>query len=174
MTKSIKNTALGFTLIELLVVIAIMGLLSSFILVSLSTAREKAKISSVQVQLKEIEKAIVFLFDDTQGYPAWGSSKPTSACDTGDELYIDDPRAGIVATDGNFPNWNGPYLSVAVLDPWGTLYRFDGDYQCGAATLGCNGVADSGLDSAVILSYGLNKTQNYGDGDDIVIVLCKR
>ncbi|MCH7530013.1 prepilin-type N-terminal cleavage/methylation domain-containing protein [Patescibacteria group bacterium] len=174
MTTLIKNSTRGFTLIELLVVIAIIGMLSSVVLTSLNTAREKAKIAGAQNQLSEIEKAISFLVNDTAGYPAWGSTKPTSACGTGDELFIDDARAGIVATDGNFPNWDGPYLTPATPDPWGTFYLFDGDYQCGAATLGCGGVADDGLNSAVIQSYGPNKTQDYGDGDDIVIILCKR
>lgn len=165
-----NSTKKGFTLIELLVVIAIIGILSSAVLASLNSARTKARISSAQAQLKEINKAIAFLIDDTGLYP----SKVSDACTNGDEIWLDIPAAGIESTDGNFPGWSGPYLNIVPLDPWGTNYLFDGDYRCGATTMGCGGVADLGTDSAVIQSYGPNKTQNYGNGDDIVIVLCKR
>jgi prepilin-type N-terminal cleavage/methylation domain-containing protein len=46
-----KNNTKGFTLIELLVVIAIIGILSSVVLASLSTARSKGKASSIKAQL---------------------------------------------------------------------------------------------------------------------------
>lgn len=45
------NKNKGFTLIELLVVIAIIGILSSIVLSSLSSARTKAKIAAVQSAL---------------------------------------------------------------------------------------------------------------------------
>lgn len=164
----------GFTLIELLVVIAIIGVLSSVIIASLASARGKAQTAKVQADLQSALKAMEALASDTNRYPALGSTKPTSPCLTGDEIFINESSVGLVATDGNFPNWKGPYLTAAPLDPWGTQYRFDGDYRCGATTLGCGGIADPGVISAVIQSYGPNKTQNYGDGDDIVVVLCKR
>lgn len=48
----------GFTLIELLVVVAIVGVLSSVILVSVSSAREKARDTRRMSDIKEIQKAI--------------------------------------------------------------------------------------------------------------------
>jgi type IV pilus assembly protein PilA len=44
----------GFTLIELLVVIAIIGILSSVVLASLTTARTRGQVASVQSQLSNM------------------------------------------------------------------------------------------------------------------------
>jgi prepilin-type N-terminal cleavage/methylation domain-containing protein len=44
----------GFTLIELLVVVAIIGILSSVVITSLNSAREKSKVSSIKSTLKQL------------------------------------------------------------------------------------------------------------------------
>jgi len=49
-----KKHTQGFTLIELLVVIAIIGILSSVVLVSLNTARSKAKDARVQTAIAQV------------------------------------------------------------------------------------------------------------------------
>jgi prepilin-type N-terminal cleavage/methylation domain-containing protein len=59
----------GFTLIELLVVIAIIGLLASIVLVSLNTARVKARDVKRIADLKNIQIALELYYSDHGYYP---------------------------------------------------------------------------------------------------------
>jgi prepilin-type N-terminal cleavage/methylation domain-containing protein len=59
----------GFTLVELLVVIAIIGLLSSVVLVSLNSARAKARDARRIMDIEKITSAINLYYDDHQAYP---------------------------------------------------------------------------------------------------------
>ena len=165
--KKIIQHNKGFTLIELLVVVAIIGLLSSVVLSSLNSAREKAKVAKAQTEIRQLEAAINMLYNETGFYPGKQSLLP---CVQNPEIYLNTPEAGIQITDGTFPGWKGPYMSQVPLDPWGTNYYYDPDYVCGAATKGCNG---STATVRVVQSFGPNKTQNYGNGDDVVTILCR-
>jgi prepilin-type N-terminal cleavage/methylation domain-containing protein len=62
----------GFTLIELLVVISIIGLLSSIVLASLNTAREKAEIAKISSEMKSIQLALELYYDAYNQYPNAG------------------------------------------------------------------------------------------------------
>lgn len=58
----------GFTLIELLVVIAIIGLLSSVVLASLNSARDKAKDAAVKQEVRELAKLFELEYSDNGSY----------------------------------------------------------------------------------------------------------
>lgn len=63
-----KDKKSGFTLIELLVVIAIIGILASVVLVSLNTARQKARDSRRVADLRTVQLAIAMFYDTTNAY----------------------------------------------------------------------------------------------------------
>ena len=67
-----KKGEKGFTLIELLVVIAIIGILATIVLVSLNTAREKARDTRRIGDLRQVALALEMYYDNqsTPSYPA--------------------------------------------------------------------------------------------------------
>ncbi len=75
----------GFTLIELLVVISIIGVLSSVVLASLNTARNKANDAKRMGDIRSIQKALELYRNDHPGYPVVGgwSSRCSSWPDKG-------------------------------------------------------------------------------------------
>jgi len=74
------NKSKGFTLIELLVVIAIIGILSSVVLASLNSAREKSRDAKRVSDIKQLQLALELYFDSNSAYPttlgALASSTP--------------------------------------------------------------------------------------------------
>lgn len=60
----------GFTLIELLVVIAIIGVLSSIVLASLNSARQKGRDARRLADVKQLQLALELYYDANSSYPA--------------------------------------------------------------------------------------------------------
>lgn len=69
-TNFAKQNLRGFTLIELLVVIAIIGILSSVVLASLTSARVKARDTRRVSDIKQIQIALELYYDAKGFYPA--------------------------------------------------------------------------------------------------------
>jgi len=102
-----RNSSSGFTLIELLVVIAIIGILSSVVLASLNSARNKAKVVRVASDLKQLTLVLNLYLDTNGTYPcfdhAWNDSKERV--------------------------WSAPYISVWPTLPWGNQYHLEHSQQ---------------------------------------------
>ena len=62
------NKNKGFTLIELLVVIAIIGILSSVVLASLNSARNKGNDAAIKNNLANIRPQAEMFYDTYSGY----------------------------------------------------------------------------------------------------------
>jgi len=79
------NDKKGFTLIELLVVITIIGLLATVVLVSLNTARMKARDVRRVADLRQVALALEFYYDDSSdmSYPGISGSNQWGDADSG-------------------------------------------------------------------------------------------
>jgi len=64
----------GFSLIELLVVISIIGVLSSLAVVSLNSARVKARDALRKADMTQMRTAIMLYYDETERYPICGAT----------------------------------------------------------------------------------------------------
>lgn len=68
------NNKKGFTLVEMLVVISIIGILSSFAVVSLNSARQKARDALRKGDMAQLRTALNLYYDDNNyRYPACGT-----------------------------------------------------------------------------------------------------
>jgi type II secretion system protein G len=75
----------GFTLTELLVVISIIGLLMGMLLPAVSRAREQAKVTVVNAELRQIGIALDMYFDDNRKLPP--TQEDCSLKDLTEHLY---------------------------------------------------------------------------------------
>lgn len=126
-----SNLMRGFTLIELLMVISIIGLLSSVVISSLNSAREKAKIAKARSDINLIVRAIIYAQGETNQRllrfapntncfhcscpPNGGTQQNCVAKFNLAMKEIDNASRGLFN------------LQSIKSDPWGDVYRFDGN-----------------------------------------------
>jgi type IV pilus assembly protein PilE len=96
----------GFTLIELLVVIAIIGILSSVVLASLNTARNRGADASIKANLTQA-RAEAEIFYDT------GNTYDAVCATTGNNVIGDSVRAADIAYDGSAPTYADGTAAIA-------------------------------------------------------------
>lgn len=138
-----KKGSKGFTLIELLVVISIISLLSSVILASLNNARERARATRIVQDLKEIEKALVYLADDQNMGSTWWPESGGNRI-PGNTGNVANPTIATLIANGPLGN----FMPAAPVPPVGTGYNYDHDSD--DFVVGACGVVNP------TLGYGVN------------------
>jgi len=146
------NSGKAFTLIELLVVIAIIGMLSTIVTFSVSSARNKSRYAKAAQDMKVIVTAMHAYKGDVGELPPRGDS--CSACSNPPSSSWTSVINALVSNDG--ANWQGPYLGGRIdKDPWGNYYAYDDNdvnSNCGDSylyTAGADKVSGTGDDFRV-------------------------
>ncbi len=106
----------GFTLIELMIVIVILGLLAALVAPKFLKRGEEAKVTTTQVQMKNIEQALKL-------YKLHNSYYPTT--EQGLKALVEKPEVEPIPK-----NWKGPYMDKVPKDAWGNdfIYVSDGKH----------------------------------------------
>lgn len=137
----------GFTLVELLVVIAIIGLLSSVVLASLNTARDKGRIAHELQQIHQLQLAAMAYSADTGAFVPF--------CDL-DCTALTDPFLNALGVKG----WNGPYFpggTYGLNDTWG-----------GHFTIGYSDITGDTVPENYVLLDDDAAGTNYGDDTGVI------
>ncbi len=94
----------GFTLVELLVVIVIVAVLSSAVALNVTKQVKPAYDARIKADFRAIQDGIRIFKLNTGRYP---------------EVLKE------LMTDTGIERWNGPYVEVPPMDPWGEPYIYE-------------------------------------------------
>jgi prepilin-type N-terminal cleavage/methylation domain-containing protein len=86
----------GFTLIELLVVIAIIGILSSVVLASLTTARSKGTDAAIQSTISNMRAQAELFYSNIGSYGGNAAATTAGLCTTG-HIFVASTTAGTLS-----------------------------------------------------------------------------
>lgn len=140
-----KNKSKGFTLIELMVVISIIALLSSIVLASIRTARQRADNTKIVSEMKSLQTALELYkarfgiypnveFDEDEActyncFQGWNSFVKT--------YLVDNKFISKIPQSKNYPNncVNGDCGNGNMFNYFGSSFLYTGDpnyyYMCG-------------------------------------------
>ena len=156
----IRKKSRGFTLTEVMTAIGIIGVLSAIAIPNYLRHRQKGFIGRTTGDLKALQRKIQDLGHDTGLWPGKIAAGTLNLSGTEFE-DLSGPAMGLDSTDGNYPDWQGPYWTGTFKDPWGTNFWIDYDYHL-----------PDGREVPVVGSYGPNKCcKNSYDDDDIIVLL---
>jgi general secretion pathway protein G len=116
--KSLKNQK-GFTLIEIMIVLAIVGMLFSFVGVSVIKKLKEAKVSAAKIQIASFQQGLQSYYLAHNMYPHTSQ---------GLDALVSKPTVGKIPD--NYPD--GGHLSKKSIpvDPWNNKYNYEcEDYQ---------------------------------------------
>ena len=135
---------MGFTLIEILVVIAIIGIISVLVLVIISAAKNKARITKAKAQMSKIIEVAILTQGETGKFLKDITGSPCSDCGWCPPISVgvtcrNRDLRNIPESDGCFKCWksaitkiqaasgNGIELNIDkfLRDPWGSPYCLD-------------------------------------------------
>lgn len=182
--KNVAKQNLGFTLIELLVVIAIIALLSTVVIASVKSARDKAKYNLTLQKIQELKKVINVAQQESGatlgkitnnfwtaggcsiGAPTWtyildfNSIPKDHTCYTAYQKSIDNL---VIGTKGLYSSSTAVYLST---DGWGHPFLLDENQGEGGLESKCgnyDGLRSVGADGITYTADDLNTTLPLSD-----------
>jgi len=147
----------AFTLVEIMVVVGCLSLLMMMGTLGVRKAIRNARIKQAEGELQIIATAVLQLAWDTGRMPNRALRTNQGSAE---RWNLSKDVAGLMATDGSYPDWKGPYYEGPVFDPWGQPYFYDPDYTINGAI------------RPVVGSFGPNRVgRNMYDADDIKVPL---
>ncbi|MEA2063837.1 MAG: prepilin-type N-terminal cleavage/methylation domain-containing protein [Gemmatimonadota bacterium] len=131
----------GFSLIEVIVAVAIIAILSAAIVPVMINKADQARFTRIMGDLEAIYEASI------------GTPSEDYFAFVGDIGRLPDSTGQLLDSTGQGSLWNGPYISLGgemrLEDPYGSPYQI-------------------GQDTIVVRSFGRDRIDNNGGGDDLV------
>ena len=142
----------SFTLIELIVVIAIIAILAAIVAPNAFKAIEKARISGLEGDYRNMKTGAMSYYSDTSAWPA--NNACNSAVPSNCALVINDSASG----------WSGPYMEKwPSRDSWGGTYNYRKDTAqvfTGASVVDERYVVATSVATASLQKFDLNIDDN--------------